>query len=445
MDLVVSHDHSDFDALASQIAVTKLFPGAQIVITGSVGREVHPYLALHRDRFEFAAPDAVDWKAAKHIVLVDVRSESRLTHVNSHIRLARAAGARLIVFDHHGSRDDDLRGDVEVIEPLGSTTTILIERIADERIAIDPVEATLCALGIHTDTGSLTFANSTARDARALAWLMSRGAMLTVVNRYLHAPFSVRQRETIVRVLEVAEEHDFGGLRVGIALVETPRKLNGLDDVTSRALDTLGYHALFGVYSYTPGRIALIARARTRHVDVGELLARFGGGGHAGAASAIVRGESSDAVRQRLLAELRQHPPRAETVSDIMSSPVHSVAPELTIDELEGRLHEWGYTGVCVVGDDGLRGVISKRDVQRARAAGHAHLPVAGYMAHKLTTCAPNTPLDTALELAEQADVGRLPVLRDGCLVGIVSRSDLLRSLYGGPKAKRTTRDRQPR
>ena len=51
----------------------------------------------------------------------------------------------------------------------GALTTTLVGILAEREIAVTPLEATVFALGIHEDTGSLTYPTATQRDAEALA------------------------------------------------------------------------------------------------------------------------------------------------------------------------------------------------------------------------------------------------------------------------------------
>jgi CBS domain-containing protein len=55
-------------------------------------------------------------------------------------------------------------------------------------------------------------------------------------------------------------------------------------------------------------------------------------------------------------------------------------------------------------------------------------------MTRQPLVASPDEPLESAIERMTVADVGRLPVVRDGELLGIVTRSDLLRNLYAGRK-----------
>ncbi len=113
-----------------------------------------------------------------------------------------------------------------------------------------------------------------------------------------------------------------------------------------------------------------------------------------------------------------------------MSSPVHTVSPELPLTALAEELRAWGFHGAPVVRDGTLLGVISRADVERARAHGREDLPVSSHMHTPVETTSPETPIDATLETLLHANTGRLPVLRGGKLVGIVTRTDLLRALY---------------
>lgn len=435
--LIVTHDHADFDALGSQVAAKKLNPQATIALSPSVGREVHPYLAVHRNRFKGVPAADIEYDRVQKLVLVDVKSQSRLHHIAPLLERLRDAphSIEVHIYDHHAVRSDDLAGQFEIIAQVGSTLTLLVEQIMKLQLGIDHVEATLFALGIHTDTGSLTYANSTARDARALAHLLERGAELSLMNRYLHTAFNLEQRGAMARILDEVQVYSLGGLRIGVAAVPFHGGGSGLDEVTTRALDSLGYHALFALYEMRPGKLQVVGRTRTPLINVGLALAEFGGGGHAAAGAAVVKDQDLATASSRLLARLRQHPPAAQCARDIMSSPVHTVAPDTPLSQVKNSLRQWQHTGACVLRDGQLVGVISERDLEKAERAQRAHVNVSGFMSQKVIAMAPEASLEQVLEQMEQRDIGRVPIVRDqgggkSQLLGIVTRSDVLSALY---------------
>ena len=436
MKLIVTHEHADFDALASQVLAQKLHPDGVIIRSPNVGRELEPYLALHRDRFTAMAATEVNAAEVSTLILVDTRSAARLAHIRP--LLERIANNRsslhIEVYDHHASREDDVLGDTEVVERIGAATTLLVERLRARGECVDPVEATLCALGIHMDTGSLTYANVTARDAAALAWLMHQGVSLAQLNRYLHMPFSAWQREVMAELVANVESLELAGLRVGIACVNLSAISSGLDEVTGRALETLGDHALFGIYS-SPDRLSIVARARSSLIDVGRILQELGGGGHAGAAAASLPPQDPEQVRARAIQQLEQCVEVPGRVGEIMHSPAEVVSDRSKLADLQQHFEQKSYFGVCVVNDRGrLVGVVSRRDLKKAEQRGLLDRGVKHVMSRRLSTTTPETSLEEALAVLTSADVGRLPVLREGRLVGVVTRDDLIRALYREPQ-----------
>jgi len=434
LEIIVTHDIADFDALASAVAAQKLHPEAVIVLGHRLSRGVRDFLALHKDRFRYLRAPEVDQNAVSHLVVVDVRRRSRLGGFERLLERIdeEDESLRVTVWDHHGVSDDDIPAHDIVVAKVGSATTLLIEEMRRQNVDVDSMEATLFALGIHTDTGSLVHATSTARDAHALEWLMNQGASLSVLNRYLSEPMTREQRSTLSALLGAVETVDIAGLTVGFAIVPLERSVDGVDVVTSESLSLLGHHALFALF-VAKKRVQVVGRARSGWIDVGKALRAIGGGGHAPAGAGSVKDRSAIEVRQVIEAALRDDPPRPRLVADVMSSPVHTVAPDTSLRDLAQSLRVWQHTGVPVVRDGELVGIVSRRDVEKAAKNDRLHLPAASCMSSsRVHTTAEVAPLEEALALMVDRDVGRLPVLRDGRLVGIVTRTDLLRFLYDG-------------
>lgn len=432
--LVVTHDAADFDALASQVAARKLYPDALLLHSPSVGRDVHPYLALHRDRFQGGTLHEIEWDAVQRLIVVDVRRRGRLAHISPLLerRAREPRSLQVILYDHHPSHPDDLPGDEEHIERVGSATTLLAEQIQRARIALDPVEATLLALGLHADTGSLCYGNSTARDARALAFLLESGVQLELASRYLHRPLDIQRRQLVAAVLEATASCTVGGLNVGIARVPAERSVSGLDEVTSRAHDSLGCAALFVLYELPRGRVQVIGRSRSPALDLSAVLSALGGGGQPSAGSAVLKQAGRAEALARLRSALERHAPAALTARDLMSSPVHTVRPEASLEELARSLTTWQHSGACVTEHGRVLGVISRSDLRKAEQLGQLHLAVKAFLSQHLVSTTPDAPLEALIACMESEDVGRLPVMEDRRLLGIVTRTDVRRALYAG-------------
>lgn len=432
MHLVVTHENSDFDALAASAAAQKLSPGAVIGLGRRLGRPVREYWSLHKDRFVARRVSDVDPASVDRLTVVDLRNRRRMTHVEP-ILARRDAGGDVVlsVYDHHPPTPTDVEGDVHVVEPVGAVTTVLVERLRAESIAIDPTEATLFALGIHDDTGSLTLGHTTPRDVRAFAWLLERGADLAMIERYLHLPFSEPQLAALGTVLHVATPERVGAIDVGVACLEMDESFDGLAEITAEARRLGGFDALLTFTAIgSRGAVQVVGRSRTGLVDVGTALRAIGGGGHRGAAAAVVKHGEPRAVADRVLAALRESPPRPRVVGEVMSAPLLSLDPEASLEEAARRFAAWRVSGAPVLRDGALLGIVSKADVERARAKGRGELPVTSHMSGQVRTTTTDAPLDAVLRQMVEHDIGRLPVLDGQGLVGIVTRTDIRRWLY---------------
>lgn len=433
MDIVVTHDTADFDALASAVAAVKLYPNAHIALAKRFGRDVKSFLSLHKDRFPAVAADGIDAKSVRRVIVVDVRRASRLGHVSA-LRdriLARDGDLEVHVWDHHGAATDDIPAHFERVERVGSATTLLIEEIKRRAIDVDPVEATLFALGIHVDTGSLRYAATTARDASALAWVLERGARLGVINRYLDPPFTDGQRRALAAVLAAIRVERVSGARVGIANVSEGSGVDGLDEVTTEALALENVHALVAAFGLKGDKVQIVARSRYAWIDVGNALRAIGGGGHATAAAATVRDGHGDGALATVVGALRAQAPRPARARDLMSSPVHAVSPDMLVSTLRDSLATWGHTGAPVMKAEHLVGIISRRDVESALTQGRQSDRVAEHMSAPVQTVDEEATLEEALARMVASDVGRLPVMRSDRMIGILTRSDVLDALYG--------------
>jgi Zn-dependent protease/CBS domain-containing protein len=119
------------------------------------------------------------------------------------------------------------------------------------------------------------------------------------------------------------------------------------------------------------------------------------------------------------------------TVRDVMTprEELDVVDEETSVETLMTRMFAERHTGYPVVRDGVLVGVVTLNDAREVREVERDAYRVTDVMTHELTTIGPDDDAMTAIELMQEHDVGRLPVV-DGVdgeeLVGLVSRSDLV-------------------
>lgn len=438
MIAIATHDHADFDAFAAMVAARRLYGGGKMVLGRPVANHVHAFLSLHKDHFDLCQERDLDLDAIDQLVIVDTRDLRRLRSIPQLVARIRAGThqVKVDIWDHHRASADDLVGDVVHVEPVGAATTLIVERLRVGDHQLKEIEATVLALGIHADTGSLTYPIATSRDAEALAWLLGQGANLKMIGHYLRTQLKPVQRDALLAVMAKTQTQLFAGVEVAFAEVTLERMVPGLAEVTSEALQAGGHSAMFALYAVRGHRVAVIGRAAAPWIDVGALMRRLGGGGHRGAGAVTLKNIDLKEARRRVDAQLAAAPPTPARVSELMSTPARSVSPELPLRALAEQLKDWNHTGVPVEKRGRVVGVVSVRDLQRAAQRGDMHRQVRACMSQNVTTIAPDAPLDDALRRMVGKDVGRLPVIEDGKLIGIITRSDVLRVLYA-PSAPR--------
>ncbi len=440
MDLILCHITADFDTLGAAVGLSRLQPGTKIVLTGGCHPAVQDFLGLHRDEYALIERRSVTVEQIHHITVVDAQNRDRLGKAAEWLDLP---AVEITIYDHHLTASSDIAAAQCHIEAVGAVTTLVVEQLQSQQISLTPVEATVMALGIHVDTGSLTFDYTTVRDAAALTWLMQQNANLRTIAEYVEPGLSPQLQDLLSVALEALQIETIRGYGLAWVLLPVEGYIAGLSNLAARLLNLteadgllLAVHAQVQAKDSDEKRLTVIGRARSRgasaqEIDLGKLFRAWGGGGHPRAAALALRGVDPEAVLHELLDQLRQQIPQPPVARDVMSSPVRTIRPETTIAEAQRILLRYGHSGLSVVdAEDRLVGIISRRDLDIALHHGFSHAPVKGYMTTNLKTITPDTPLPEIEALMMTFDIGRLPVLAAGQLVGIVTRTDVLRQLH---------------
>ncbi len=439
MNLILCHTTADFDTLGAAVGLTRLLEGSKIVLPGGSHPTVKDFLALHKDEYPLIERRAVITEDIRCLAVVDTQQRNRLGKAAEWFDLPNVE--KVIVFDHHLEQTLDIPATESHIYPVGAATTLVVQELQKQNISLTATEATVMALGIHVDTGSLTYEHTTPEDALALAWLMQQGASLSVVSEYLEPSLSPQLQHLLKIALEDIQAEKVRGYKVAWVILKTDDFVRGLSDLASELLDLMEIDALLLAHEYhkkSGNRLSIIARSQIPDTNLNDILAPFDGGGHAKAASASLKDVNSQEIISKVVEELKKSIPYPPTARDLMSSPVRTIPPDTTIEEAHRILLRYGHSGLSVVDTSGdLVGIISRRDLDIALHHGFAHAPVKGYMSKNLKTISPDATLPKIESLMVTHDIGRLPVLENGKLIGIVTRTDVLRELHEGKEDKK--------
>ena len=423
MQVIFTHENADFDALASLLAASKLYPEAIPVLPRRLNRNLRRFLALYGDELPFVRADDLPRQPIEQVILVDTQTVSILKDL--------VEGARVRIIDHHPLSRELEPGMTFCGEEIGATTTLLIERICEAGLPLSPIEATLLLLGIYEDTGSLSYPTTTPRDLRCAAWLLERGANLSVVKGFLHYPLADEQRQLYNQLLENSRTYEFAGQSVVIATATTSGYVEEISTLAHKLGDLFEPAAIFLLVKMDD-RIQLVARSTSDTVDVAQIASRFDGGGHSRAAAALIRGQSLAQARNKLVELLREHVRPAVTVGQIMSRGVHTLSPDTTVAEAEEAMRRYGHEGFPVVEGGRIVGVLTRREIDKALHHGLGGDPIRLYMHKGEIAVSPQDSVERLQQVMVEHNLGQIPVVEDGEIVGIVTRTDLIK-LWSAP------------
>ncbi len=435
VDLIVSHTNADFDALASMVAASLLYPSAAMTLTGGADRNVREFLSLHGDVITLLPPQDVPLDRVRRLIVVETQHARRLGRFGT---LIGRPDVQVILFDHHTPQQPTIAAQESTIEFYGANTTLMVSLLRRRDIAIDPLRATLFALGIYEDTGSLTFSATTPEDVETVAWLLRQGAKLDLVSSFINRTLTQTQREVLNQLLTSAEVQRIHGLSILVATAHAGDSPDELALLAHKLRDIESSDAVIVVIQMDQS-VLLVARSSVDAVDVSVIARHFGGGGHTRAASATIHHATIEQVKTQLTEVLEHAVQPRVTAGTLMSYPVRTITPDTSVNDAAKLMLRYGHSGLTVVEDGQVVGMISRRDVDRARYHELGHAPVRGYMTRAVVTLMRDTPLPEIERIMIERDVGRLPVMDNGRLVGIVTRGDVLRAIHGERYAARHT------
>ena len=422
----MSHVNTDFDALASMLAAKKLHPKAQLVISGQQDRRVREFLNIYRDTFDIVQDNQINWSDVTELILVDVAS---LTRVGNFTKQLNKEVLHITVYDHHPPSKGDVKKDAGMIEQVGATVTILVEEIKRCSIPISPLEATLFGLGLYTDTGFFTFKHTTSRDLQVASYLMEQGMNLDMIQRFAEQTLQPEQQELLNKLFLASTTYEVDGLKIVVSSCQHKQYLGGLSVLTNKLLDIKGADALITVVGMKKN-VFIVGRANSDRISLLPLLKKWGGGGHKHAGSAMIKNGEREALCIEVKDSLDLILKSAMTAREMMTSPVKTILPETTIEKAGSLMYRYGHSGYPVVKNEQLLGIITRRDLDKATHHGLGHAPVKAYMSTNIMTIEPDFTLEEIQNIIIEHNIGRLPVLEDGKLIGIITRTNMIEAIH---------------
>ncbi len=420
MQLILTHENTDFDGLASQLAAWKLYPQALPVLPRRPNRNLRDFLTLYWDELPYVRYEDLPRRAeVDRIILVDTQTLITPKGMTDDTTVQ--------IIDHHPLSHDLPAGWSYSGEEVGATTTLLLEQVIATDSSLTPVEATLLALGIYEDTGSLSYPTTTVRDLRCATWLVEHGANLAVISDFLHHALTEQQLALYDSLLSSAEAIDFAGHTVVIATAIAEGYVEEISTLAHKIRDLYDPAGLFLLVDLGE-HLQFVARSTTDAVDVGHIAQHLGGGGHTRAAAALIRDRTLQQTCDDLLEFLERHIHPSVTVAQLMSHGVHTLSPRTTVDEAAETMLRYGFEGFPVVDEaDQILGILSRREIDRAKRLHLGNMPVDHYMTKGKISVTPDDSVERLQQVMTQYGVGQVPVVRGEQIIGVATRTDLIK------------------
>jgi len=426
MDVITTHLNADFDCLAAMVAAKKLYPEAKVVFPGSQEKNVRDFLRHVDFPFESESPKTINVDQITRLIIVDTKQAGRIGELAD---IIYKAYLKIHLYDHHPSSQKDFEAELEIVEDVGATTTIFVRLLRQQNIELTPMEATVLALGIYEDTGSLTFTSTREADLTAVAYLLSKGANLSIIAEFINREMTPIQVRLLNELIQSERELVIEGTPITIAKASSKRYIGDAAFIVHKWKEMKNLDVVFALIRMDT-KVHLVARSRGEIVNVGKIATEFGGGGHPYAASASIRDMTLVQAEETLVNALYKHIQEAHIASRIMSSPVLAVGPDKTVKQTKDLLDGYTVNTLLVFEHGKPLGYITRQIVQRAIFHGLEEEQVADYMLTDVKTVTPKTPFSEIEILMIQRPQKILPVVdENGHTIGVITKNDILKVL----------------
>ncbi len=412
--IIFLEEGADLDALSSAYGVLLLYPDSKLFKPKYLSKRASEVFKdfIHLFRTVEELPEEFE------LVLTDTY------HYQEYLEKYRDRIKSIRIYDHHPIKREGIEGK---LEPVGSATTLVVEELMEREIDISPESATILSLGIYEDTGFLTYEGTTPRDAKALAWLLERGAKLDVARKYLSETLSKEQIDMLSKHLQSIESYFLNGKRVVIVVIRSEEYQSEVLRILYDLKEVRESSAFFAIVS-AGQKTYVFGRSLKGEFDVSSVLERIGGGGHTFASATKLEGIDAQRVKSIVLSLIKGERVLLK-IEDIMSYPVFVLHQDMKVRDAILELSQRNFAGAPVIDDSGrVVGIVYKKNLLKASK----HYPerqVKDFMMGDFHSLSPEDFVWKAEDILSHYGEKLIPVLKDEKLVGVVTRLDLLQGI----------------
>ena len=427
MNIVYLTEGADLDELASAYGITLLDRDTKILFPNGYSTTVRLTLSLFKELIE-----------SKRVNFEDIDKIEKLYLVDNHYLdepLKRLDGkidkeTKIYIYDHHPVDEKEKSENAEyILKSYGSATTIIVEEIQERGIEITSSEATLLALGIYEDTGSFRYNITKPQDLMATAFLLDKGANLKIIRKVLEKGITEEQLSVIKQLTDNIQYLFVEGKKIIISTAYTEKYI---PDISSKLglikpfQDADGFFAIIN----SSGKISIIGRSRDKGIDVGDILSYLGGGGHISAGSATIKGFTTYEIKSFLESIILGTFYKSKQIKDIMFKDVKLFNEDTKIGELKDIIK---ISQIFLVKnkENKFSGIVYTKTLKEAIKLKKENLTLSHFVIDDIITFSPDMSIATAEKYLINSSQEVFPVLKNGRVLGIVSRGFLLKAIHG--------------
>ncbi len=430
MEIITTHLEADFDGIASMVAARKLYPEAHLVLPAGAQSRERIFLSQHP--LPLTPLSSLDIPNITRLILVDAQHQDRLGHLE---KVLENQHLSVHIFDHHPMEENNPllpRADYCKVDSVGATITLLCEELQARSLKWTPAEATLFAIALYEETGQFGYLNTTPRDFQIGAALVQSGADLNQVMQYISRPWTPPQLELFHALLQSAQTLNLGHRRLLLTTLTWPDYVQDMAPVVQQLAQLHGADAIIAAVAME-GKVQIIGRSRHPDMDMNRITQAFGGGGHTMAAAASIKGLTVVEVEQKIHALLQEQAKTWLPINRLMTTPVRTVEHATSIKQTERLMTQYEVNALPVVKNTGeFLGLATRESVQKALYHKLATHPIDHIMLRDIFLATPATPFDEVQHQMVERNQRIVPVLDHEQVVGIFSRTDLLRAMHQG-------------
>ena len=426
LKIAITHQNPDFDAVASSYAALKLYDCDFVYLTNNVDTNIISYLNETKLIEKFKILSAKDIENFNEnielLVITDCKFLSRLAYLKKLVKLAE----KIYIIDHHIGSECDIKTGQLILQEAGACTSVLVNEIKLKNVNLSKDELTLLMLGIYEDTGFLTFNTTANLDFEAVLYLFSNGADVTKVRQYIKRELTKEQLIILNDLMINMNVLLIDKVAIGLSYASFEEYVPEISILANKLMDMENLDVFFMLVRLAD-RLLLVGRSRLDYIDTSEVIYRFGGGGHPGASSAIIKDMTLNEAYDKLKVYVKEIIKPQKYAKDIMTSPVKYVFSNQTFNDALELFMKYNLNMMPVVKDGKAVGLISRKDILQGIKHGLSNECIENIMQIEFETVQLEDPLNKVEDIILQKNQKLIPVVENNKLVGVISRTDLLR------------------